>query len=313
MNRKRYLVITAIAVATMLFLASSCTTSTNNEPIIVRLEPETEWVVPLESLQVVCNASDPDGDELTYEWSASAGEVSGDGDTATWQAPSSEGSYSVAVVVTDGRGGEAMDYITITVRASNPPTIASLIADAQWTTPSGTLQVACTASDPDGDELNYEWTATAGSISSTGAVASWTAPQELGTYDVTVMVTDGYGGSATDSLHISVVTGQPPNIEALLVTAEHCYLKTYSEGYYVGKEQMYDIECMVTETGIELFYEWSCTGGELAGEGPLITWTAPDASVEVTVTVTVSDISGSMASEDIILTVVSCSPCFFGC
>ncbi|MDH4269693.1 MAG: PKD domain-containing protein [Dehalococcoidia bacterium] len=313
MNRKRCLVITVIAVATVLLLASSCTTSANDQPIIASLEPEAEWVVPLGSLQVVCTASDPDGDELSYDWSASAGEVSGDGDTVTWTAPASEGSYSVAVAVTDGHGGEVLDYVTITVRANNPLTIASLTADAEWTTPSGSVRVTCTASDPDGDDLSYEWSASGGDISGTGAVVNWSAPQEVGTYDITVVVGDGHGSSATDSLPISVVTGQPPNIEALNVTAEHCYLKAYSGGYYVGKGQEYDIECIAADTNIKLFYEWSCTGGELSGEGSLVTWAAPDASVEVTVTVIVSDISGSMASENIILTVVSCSPCFFGC
>lgn len=313
MNRKTYLAITVIAAATVLFLASSCTTSTNNQPIITALEPAAEGVVPLGSLQVVCTASDPDGDELSYEWSASAGEIDGAGDTVTWVAPASEGSYGVVVVVTDGHGGQATDSVTIAVRTNNPPTIASLIAGAEWTTPSGNLQVTCSASDLDGDELSYEWSASGGDISGTGAVVVWAAPQMTGTYHLTVVVTDAYGDSATKTISMSVLTGQPPVIETLLITAEHCYLKPYSEGYYVGKDQVYAIECVVADTNVELSYEWSCTGGELSGEGPLITWTAPDASVEVTVTVTVSDISSSSASEDIVLSVVSCSPCTFGC
>jgi len=313
MNRKRCLVITAIAVATVLFLASSCTTSANDQPIIASLEPEAEWVVPLGSLQVVCTASDPDGDELSYDWSASAGEVSGDGGTVTWTAPASEGSHNVTVKVTDGHGGEVMDYVTITVRANNPLTIASLTADAEWTTPSGSVRVTCTASDPDGDELSYEWTATAGDISGTGAVVSWTAPQEIGTYSIIVVVTDGYGSSATDLVAISVMTGQPPNIEALLVTAEHCYLKTDPSGYLVGKGQEYDVECIITDTSTELFYEWSCTGGEISQDGSIVTWIAPDASAWVTVTVIVSDIIGNTVSESVLLEVVTCSPCTFGC
>jgi hypothetical protein len=313
MNNKRCLVITVIAVTAVLLLASSCATPTNNQPIITSLEPDPEWATPSGSLQVVCTASDPDGDELSYNWSASAGEVTGDGDTVTWVAPPSEGSYSVAVVVTDGHGGEVMDYVAITVRSNDAPTIASLTADADWTTPSGSLQVTCGASDPDGDELSYEWTATAGSISGTGPVVSWTAPQGVGKYEVTVVVTDGHGGSTTKTVSLSVLTGQPPIIEALLITADHCYLKAYSGGYYVGKEQVYHIECSVQDTGIELFYEWSCTGGELSGEGSLVTWTAPNISVEVTVTVIVSDISNSMASENMILSVVPCSYCMFGC
>jgi hypothetical protein len=313
MNNKRRLVIPVIAVTAVLLLASSCATPTNNQPIITGLEPEAEGVVPLGSLQVTCTASDPDGDELSYIWWASAGEISGGGTTVTWTAPASEGSHNVTVKVVDGRGGEVMDYVAITVRSNDAPTIASLTANADWTTPSGNLQVTCSASDPDADELSYEWTATAGSISGTGSVVSWTAPQGVGKYEVTVVVTDGHGGSTTKTVSPSVLTGQPPIIEALLITADHCYLKAYSGGYYVGKEQVYHIECSVADTSIELFYEWSCTGGELSGHGSLITWTAPNTSAYVTITARVSDIGGHAASEDLTLNVVNCSPCVFGC
>ena len=313
MDKRTRLIITVIVAATVLFLASSCTTPTNNQPVITSLEPEGEQVVPLGSLQMVCTASDPDGDELSYIWWTSAGEITGGGTTATWTAPASEGSHNVTVKVIDGHGGEAIDYVVVTVRTNRVPTITSLTADADWTTPSGNLQVTCSASDLDGDELSYDWSATAGSISGTGPAVSWTAPQGVGTYEVTVVVTDGYGGSATETLSVSVLTGQPPTIEALLVTADHCYLKPYSGGYYVGKAQMYDIECIVADTDIEVFYEWSCTGGELSGDGSLITWTAPDATLELTVTAVVSDISGSTASENLTLSVVACSYCIFGC
>jgi len=316
MNKKRHLAISVIAAATVLFLASSCTTSTNNEPIIASLEPAAEGVVPLASLQVACTASDPDGDELSYEWSASAGEIDGAGHTVTWVAPASEGSYSVAVVVTDGRGGQATDSVTIMVRTNNPPTIASLTASAEWTTPSGSVQVTCTASDLDGDELSYEWSASGGDVSGTGAAVVWAAPEETGVYVLTVVVKDGYGSSTMDSLSISVATGQPPDIETLLVTAEHCYLQTQSWGYRVGKEQEYHIECVVSDPTGGLSYEWSCTGGEISEisqDGSAITWIAPDESTYITVAVVVSDIVGNMVGDSIILEVVACSPCTFGC
>ena len=311
MNKKRCLVITVIAVATVLSLASSCTTPANNQPIIASLEPEAERVVPLGSVQVVCNASDPDGDELSYDWSASAGEVSGDGDTATWTAPASEGSYSVTVVVTDGDGGEVMDYVIIGVRANNAPTIASLTADAQWTTPSGSLQVTCSASDPDGDELSYNWAATAGAISGSGSVASWTAPQQVGKYDVTVTVTDGYGGEATRSISLGVIVGTLPTIEQLCITPRgHVYLRENTAGYdydvWNGRE--YDIECIVSDPSGVVAYEWSCTSGNISGEGSLITWTAPsESSVAVTVTITVCNVLDDEVTESIDLWMASCA------
>ncbi len=316
MNKRKQLLIGVIAVAIVLFLASSCTTQSNNEPIIASLELEAQQVVPLGSIHVVCNASDPDGDELSYDWSATAGEIDGAGETATWVAPASQGTYGVAVVVTDGNGGQATDSVTISVRTNDPPIIVSLTAGAEWTTPSGNLEVVCNASDLDGDELSYDWSATAGSISDAGSTVSWTAPQGVGTYEISVVVEDGYGGSATKALSLSVLTGEPPVVEALIVTAEHCYLKPTDLGYLVGKEQEYHVECVVADTSADLLYEWSCTGGEISEtsqEGSIVTWTAPDEHVYVTVTVTVSDIAGNTADEGMFLEVVNCSYCTFGC
>ena len=265
---------------------------------------------------MVCTASDTDGDDLSYDWSASAGEIDGAANTITWVAPASGGSYGVVVIVTDGRGGQATASLTITVRMNNPPMIADLTADGNWTSPSGNLQITCAASDLDADELSYDWSATAGSISGTGPVVNWAAPEEVGTYEVTVVATDDYGGSATRMLSVSVLTGQPPTIEALLVTADHCYLKTSPLGYLAGKQQEYHIECAVADASVELFYEWSCTDGEISGisqDGSIITWIAPDAHVYVTIAVTVSDVAGNVAGDDVFLEVVVCSYCTFGC
>jgi hypothetical protein len=311
MNKKRLLVIVGIVAAVVLLAILFDTMLANHPPAITSLEAP-ERVIPWESCQIRCIASDRDGDELSYNWSINGDEINGAGATVNWTAPLSSGSYNVTVIVTDGRGGMVIDYRTITVRANNPPTITSLVADANWALPSGSIQVTCTASDLDGDELSYEWTTTRGDISGTGPAINWTAPEEVGIYYITVVATDGYRSSATDSLSISVAIDQPPAIEELRVTAEHCYLKKEGSGYLVGKGQEYDIECIVSDT-IELVYDWLYDGGELSGDGSLITWTAPNTSGYVTITVMVSDIAGNMASKTMILHVVNCSACTFGC
>jgi hypothetical protein len=317
MNKKRVLIITGIVVAAVLLAILFDTMLANHRPAITGLEAP-ERVLPSGSYQIVCNATDGDGDALTYYWSTSAGAISGEGAMVTWIAPNSVGSYNVTVTVTDRRGGEAMKQVSIEVRANTSPSINSLVADAEWTLLSGTLQVMCTASDPDGDEISYEWAATGGDISGMGAVVNWTAPEEVGIYHVTVVVKDRHGSSATRTLPISVATGQPPVIEELRITKDrygHCYLKESGEEYLVGKEQMYDIECVVADTSSGVSYNWSCNGGNISGLGSLITWTAPNpsGSVDVTVTVIVSDIATNMATESMILNVVSCSRCTFGC
>ncbi len=56
----------------------------------------------ISSLSVL--AHDPDSDPLSYSWSAIAGSIAGNGNTAAWTAPSSYGSYQVSVEVADGNG-----------------------------------------------------------------------------------------------------------------------------------------------------------------------------------------------------------------
>lgn len=316
MNKKRYLVIVGIVVAAVALSILFYTMLANHRPIIISLKAELERVLPSGTCQIVCNATDPDGEELSYGWSADGGAITGEGATVTWTAPGSVGSYNVTVIVLDSRGGAVTDYVTVTVRRNNAPTINSLIANAVWTTPSGNLQVTCAASDPDGDELSYEWTATGGDISGTGAVVNWTAPQEVGICNnVTVVVKDGHGRQDTRFVSLSVALSTPPTIEDLIVTAEEPkYLKKTSAGYKVGKTKVYYIECIASNTSGEVFYEWSCEDGAISGEGSLITWTAPNptGSVTVTVTVIVSDVAGNKVSKSIVFEVVSCSSCTFG-
>jgi len=294
-----------------IFLIGGCAPA-NHPPVITNLKAEPEAVSPSGVCQIECIASDADGDELSYEWLASDGNINGDEAIVTWSAPESEGIYNITVKVTDGNGGEVTQSITITVRVNHPPTITSLIADADWVTPSSSCQVTCNAEDPDGDELNYDWSTSRGDISDTGSVVTWTAPDAMDLYDIAVVVTDGYGGENTRTLTVSVSPYPPPVIEDLIVTPKgHEYLKEYSGGYLIGKAKSCEIECIVTDASDELVYGWSCDDGEMSGEGSMITWTAPDRAGEVTVTVTVSD-AASIASKSIIFTVVRCSPCTFG-
>jgi hypothetical protein len=193
------------------------------------------------------------------------------------------------------------------------PVITSLEAEADWIDPSDSLQVTCNASDRNGDELIYEWSTTGGNITDTGPEAIWTAPEEVGMYDITVVVDDGQGKNDTGSIVLIASNGPPPVIQDLIVTADHKYLKETTTGYKVGRTKEYHIECIASSnTSGELVYEWSCDGGEISGEGSTITWTAPNTVGDVTVTVKVFDSLGNWFRKSIILDVVSCTSCEFG-
>jgi hypothetical protein len=109
-----------------------------------------------------------------------------------------------------------------------------------------------------------------------------------------------------------VVTSIPPTVQDLIVTADHKYLKKTTGGYKVGKAQEFHIECVASNTSGELGYEWSSTDGQISGDGSTITWTAPDVSGEVTVTVIVTDAADNVVTRSVILEVVECSACTFG-
>ena len=193
------------------------------------------------------------------------------------------------------------------------PAIASLRAEADWTAPLDSLRVTCSASTPGGGALSYEWSASGGSISGTGSVVDWTAPQQVGMYDITVVVTNSQGRKADESLTIVVSNGPPPNIQDVIVTArDHEYLKVVASGYRAAKTYEYELECTASGTNGELVYEWSCDGGEISAmseDQAMITWTAPDRSGNTRVTVKVFDGAGNWVSRTILFDVVSCDSC----
>jgi predicted secreted protein len=316
MHKRRYLIIAGIVVVIVLISILLHTTLANHRPVITSLIAEPEGVPPLGSCQIVCNATASHGDKLSYNWSASGGIITGEGATVTWTAPNSEPysevSYNVTVTVADSHAVAVTNYLTIPVRYNRRPTITSLIANAAWITPSGNLQVTCNATDPDGDNLSYEWTSTGGHISGTGQAVNWTAPKEAGSYNVTVVVKDGYGGENVRKIPLCVDRGTPPTIEKLVVTAKgHIYLRRGTAAgadYDVWVDKEYDIECGASNTSGELFYDWSCTAGNISGEGSTITWSAPDQmSVTATVGVIVSDGAGNCMAKNIVFHVPSCT------
>jgi hypothetical protein len=211
-----------LVVATLLI--GGC--APNQLPVISNLSVNSEGEIDTGvSYQIECAASDPDEDELSYAWSADGGNISGEGSTINWTAPEAPGAYIITVQVTDGRDGKATTQLTVNVVAPNhPPTIENLVVTAEhsylkeatvgYTTTEiaykvlqgKAYQIECTASDPDGDELLFEWSADGGDISGESAVVTWTAPPQGGEVTVTVKVSDSRGGTATESIVFTVET-----------------------------------------------------------------------------------------------------------
>jgi len=187
-------------------LIGSCVPA-NQPPVISSLTANEEQIAPAGSCQIECIASDPDEDELSYTWSAGGGNISGEGSIVTWMAPDEPGAYTIVVKVTDGRDGEATTQLTIDVVAPNhPPKIVSLTSEWKRLKKASNSLITCVASDPDEDKLSYIWSAEAGNFieGPEEGTVTWVAPNAYETYTITVTVTDGRGGEASDSVDIIV-------------------------------------------------------------------------------------------------------------
>lgn len=119
-------------------------------------------VAPGGEVQLTATASDPDGDPLTYAWSAAEGSFDGatDAATARWTAPAAAGRVELRVRVSDGRGASASATVTVEVANEPPAFESSEYAFELRENVDGTRRPVdlgrVTARDPDGDELTYE-------------------------------------------------------------------------------------------------------------------------------------------------------------
>ena len=176
---------------------------------------------------------------------------------------------------------------------NNAPVIISLKALKDWVAESGSCEVRCVAYDADDDSLTYTWSATGGTCSGTGPITTWTAPDETGTYVITVEVTDDRGGEAKRRLPIDVLVNRPPVIES--VTAERLV---------ANPNESIVIECVASDADQDtLIYAWSTTGGTFSGTGPITAWMAPDTPGTYIITAMVADGRGGEAAGQLIINV----------
>jgi hypothetical protein len=93
---------------------------------------------------------------------------------------------------------------TQTPPVNRAPTITALnLPDSTIVGNEETFQ--CTASDPDGDALAYNWTCSSGAIASaSGSAVIWTAPFASGVATIAVMVQDSSGASDTSSGTVTI-------------------------------------------------------------------------------------------------------------
>jgi outer membrane protein OmpA-like peptidoglycan-associated protein len=159
------------------------------------------------------SATDPDGDPLTYSWTATGGTVEGTGTEVRWNsAGTRQGTYTVTVRVDDGRGGIASCAADIRVEPRpNRPPVMTCSADRTSILVGERARITAQASDPDGDPLTFTWRTNLGQIVGTGAsVELDSTDTRAGTATVTGRVEDGRGGAADCTVSVGIQEPPPP-------------------------------------------------------------------------------------------------------
>jgi hypothetical protein len=179
----------------------------NTPPVVESLVATPAVLHHGKPTSIACRATDNEGDALTYKWKADQGQITGDGPTVSWTAPSGEGHFEVSVEVTDAGNSFSTMSIYIDVLPNRSPVIRSLTADPEGVDPGEKTAITCTAVDEDGDTLQYLWGAAQGVISGSGNVVEWTAPSVFEKTQITVKVTDGHGGETPGDMEIALPCG----------------------------------------------------------------------------------------------------------
>ena len=276
-------------------------------PVANAGDPQT--VAPSADVTLDGSASSDGEGAVTYRWALTASDPSATlsdltgADTAapTFTAPSTAGTLTFTLTVTDEVGNEHTDTVIITV---NAPPVADA-GDDQTVSGNDTVTLNGSGSSDNEGAVTYSWALTASSptasvtlSSNTAESPTFTSPNTEGTLTFTLTVTDSADESSTDTVTITVDATDP--------TAEAGADQTvnFGAGVTLDGSGSSDGQTRIAS------YSWVLTTSSptatvtLTGEDTAApTFTAPGTATALTFTLTVTDAGGNMAEDTVMVTV----------
>ncbi len=164
-------------------------------------------------------SSDPDNDELAYDWSIVEADPEG-GITLTLEeiatpilTATKRGNYRLKLLVNDGQEISEPSYVDVTIGNRQP--VANAGVDVSSVI-GGSVQLdGSNSGDADGDALTYAWTVLGGTVGGGVTLSNETGAKpvvnivERGTYYIQLIVNDGELDSEADKVVISATNEAP--------------------------------------------------------------------------------------------------------
>ena len=265
----------------------------------------------LETLSFTATGTDNDtiggtADTLTFSMTGAPTGASINQNTGafTWTPTASQtGAYTITVTVTDGVGASGSEAVVVTVTESNQNPVLGSIGSKN-VNEGVTLSFNATATDGDNDALVFSLVGvppSGASINQNTGAFTWT-PTELqdGSHSVTVRVSDGNGG--TDSETVTVMVGevnQPPILDSIGSQDVNrpgtlAFNATATDGDVIAGNS----------DSLAFSMTGAPAGASMDSATGMFSWTpAAGQAGTHTITVTVTDGAGASGSEAVIVTV----------
>lgn len=203
---------TTAVLALIVVVVGLASLQPKSRPQSVNELPVASFVYDADNLTVVFNASassDPDGSIANYSWTF--GDETGAFGNVTRHVYATNGSYKVALTVTDDKGGKNSTKKDLTVSMKVTPSEPEKpVAKIEYEIDELTVEVSGAKSRaPEGGSItSYSWVFGDGATA-TGVTATHTYAAN-GSYVITLTVTDDKGATNSTSVKVDVKTNPIP-------------------------------------------------------------------------------------------------------